>query len=78
MGPFLSAENKAQSSVGRAWFPKPKKFKTQCSDGKIMARVFWDAKIIPHSAYSPDLALSDYLLFLNLSKRHPWILFPVL
>ena len=38
-------ENKAQS---RQWVgpgsPKPKKFKTQPSAGKVMATVFWDAK----------------------------------
>ena len=38
-------ENKAQS---RQWIgsgsPRPKKFKTQPSAGKVMATVFWDAK----------------------------------
>ena len=37
-------ENKARSSVGRAWVSKPKKFKTQLSAGKVMATVFWDSK----------------------------------
>ena len=33
-----------ESSVGRAGSPRPKKFKTQPSAGKVMATVFWDAK----------------------------------
>ena len=40
-------EHKAQS---RQWVgpgsPRPKKFKTQPSAGKVMATVFWDAKVI--------------------------------
>ena len=56
--------------------PRPKKFKTQPSAGKVMATVFWDAKCvimlmrraIPHPAYSPDLAPSDFFLFPNLKK----------
>ena len=112
--------------------PRPKKFKTQPSAGKVMATVFWDAKsvimldprgtitgvyyanlldqlrtaicekrrgilskgvllqqdnvrvhtckvamdaveqnryeLIPHPAYSPDLAPSDFFLFPNLKK----------
>ena len=38
-------ENKAQShrSVGPG-SPRPKKFKTQPSAGKVMATVFWDAQ----------------------------------
>ena len=42
---YYEPENKAQS---RQWvgpgFPRPKKFKTQPSAGKVMATVFWDAK----------------------------------
>ena len=41
---YYEPENKAQSSVGRAGSPRPKKFKTQPSAGKVMATVFWDAK----------------------------------
>ena len=39
---YYEPENKAQSrqSVG----PRPKKFKTQPSAGKVMATVFWDAQ----------------------------------
>ena len=131
---YYEPENKAQS---RQWVgpgsPRPKKFKTQPSAGKVMAIVFWDAKgviildflpkrstitgvyyanlldqlrtairekrrgklskgvllqqdharvhtckvamdaverngheLIPHPAYSPDLAPSDFFLFPNL------------
>ena len=133
---YYEPENKAQS---RQWVgpgsPRPKKFKTQPSTGKVMATVFWDAKgvimldflpkrstitgvyyanlldqlrtavhekrrgklskgvllqqdnarvhtckvamdaverngyeLIPHPAYSPDLAPSDFFLFPNLKK----------
>ena len=121
---YYEPENKAQSrqSVGPG-SPRPKKFKTQPSAGKVMATVFWDAqniiildfvakkstltvayyanllnqlrtvillqldnarvqtckiamdaieqngyKLIPHPAYSPDSAPSDYFLFPDLKK----------
>ena len=136
--------------LSRQWVgpgsPRPKKFKTQPSAGKLMATVFWDAKcviildflpkrstitgvyyanlldqlrilirekrrgklsksvllqqdnarvhickvamdaaerngfeLIPHPAYSSDLAPSDFFLFPNLKKdiRYPWTAFPV-
>ena len=37
---YYEPENKAQSSVGRPGSPRPKKFKTQPSAGKVMATVF--------------------------------------
>ena len=44
---YYELENKAQS---RQWVgpgsPRPKKFKTQPSAGKMMAKVFWDAKCV--------------------------------
>ena len=133
---YYEPENKAHSPqwVGPG-SPRPKKFKTQPSAGKVMATVFWDAKgvimldflpkrstitgvyyanlldqrrtairekrrgklskgvllqqdnarvhtckvtmdaverngyeLIPHPAYSPDLAPSDFFLFPNLKK----------
>ena len=133
---YYEPENKAQSrqSVGPG-SPRPKKFETQPSAGKVMATVFWDAQgiimlyflakkstitiayyanllnqlrtvirekrrskhskgillqqdnarvhtwkiamdaverngyeLIPHPAYSPDLAPSDYFLFPNLKR----------
>ena len=44
---FYEPQNKAQSCqwVGPG-SPKPKKFKTQPSAGKVMATVFWDAKCV--------------------------------
>ena len=135
-GSIYEPENKVQSrqNVGPG-FPRPKKFKTQSSAGKVMSTVFWDAQgvimldlvakkstitgahyanlldslrivirekrrgklskgillqqdnarvhtckiamdaveqngyeLIPHPAYSPDLAPSDYFLFPNLKK----------
>ena len=142
---YYKAENKAQS---RQWVgpgsPRPKKFKTQPSAGKVMATVFWDAtgvimldvlpkrstitgvyyanlldqlrtairekrrdklskdvllqqdnarvhtckvamdaverngyELIPHPAYSPDLAPSDFFLFPNLKKDIRGLHFPV-
>ena len=42
---YYEPENKAQS---RQWVgpgsPRPKKFKTQLSAGKVMATVFWDSE----------------------------------
>ena len=44
---YYEPQNKAQS---RQWVgpgsPRPKKFKTQPSAGKVMATVFWDAKVV--------------------------------
>ena len=42
---YYEPENKAQSrqSVGLG-SPRPKKFKTQLSVGKVMATLFWDAQ----------------------------------
>ena len=44
---YYEPENKAQSLqwVGPG-SPRPKKFKTQPSAGKVMATVFWDAKAL--------------------------------
>ena len=44
---YYEPENKAQSrqSVGPG-SPRPKKFKTQPSAGKVMAVVFWDAQCV--------------------------------
>ena len=44
---YYEPENNARS---RQWvgpgFPRPKKFKTQPSAGKVMAAVFWDEKAL--------------------------------
>ena len=34
-------------------------------------------ELIPHPAYSPDLAPSDFILFSNLKKGYPWMSLPV-
>ena len=34
-------------------------------------------ELIPHPAYSPDLAPSDFFPFPNLKKGYPWTSFPV-
>ena len=51
---YYEPENKAQS---RQWVgpgsPRPKKFKTQPSAGKVMATVFWDAKGVIMLAFYP-------------------------
>ena len=132
---YYEPDNKAHRQWVGPGSPRPKKFKTQPSAGKVMATVFWDAKgvimldvlpkrstitgvyyanlldqlrtairekrrgklskgvllqqdnarvhtckvamdaverngyeLIPHPAYSPDLALSDFFLFSNLKK----------
>ena len=75
---FYEPQNKAQS---RQWVgpgsPRPKKFKTQINVGKVIVTVCWDTidaverngyELIPHHAYSPDLAPSDFLPFPNLKK----------
>ena len=42
---YYEPENKAQSCQSvRLGSPRPKKFKTQPSAGKVMATVFWDAQ----------------------------------
>ena len=41
---YYEPENKAQSPECRPGSPRPKKFKTQPSAGKVMATVFWDAQ----------------------------------
>ena len=42
--PYYEPENKAPSQWVGPGSPRPKKFKTQPSAGKVMATVFWDAK----------------------------------
>ena len=46
-----------ENKKSRQWigpgYPKPKKFKTQPSAGKVMATVFWDAKGVFMLGFSP-------------------------
>ena len=52
---YYGPENKAQSRqwVGLGSGPKPKKFKTQPSAGKVMATVYWDAKDVIRLDFLP-------------------------
>ena len=64
-------ENKAQS---RQWVrpgsPRPKKFKTQPSAGKVMATVFWDAKGVIILNFLPKR--STIAGVRPAENRHPW------
>ena len=63
---YYEPENKAQSSVGRAGSPKPKKFKTQPSAGKVMATVFWDAKGVIMLDFLPERSTITGVYYANL------------
>ena len=58
---YYEPENKAQS---RQWVgpgsPRPKKFKTQPSAGKVMATVFWDAKGVIMLDFYPSTITEVY------------------
>ena len=68
---YYEPENKAQASRGRAWVPRPKKFKTQSSAGKVMATVFRDAKgvVITQEKYNNWSVLCK--LVRPAENRHP-------
>ena len=60
--PYYEPENKAQihQSVGSG-SPRPKKFKTQPSAGKVMATVFWDAQgVIIKEKYNNRCVLGKF------------------
>ena len=64
---YYEPENKAQS---RQWVgsgsPKPKKFKTQPSAGKVMATVFWDAKGVIMLDFLPKRGTITGVYYANL------------
>ena len=64
---YYKAENEAQS---RQWvgpeFPRPKKFKTQPSVGKVMATVFWDAKGVIMLDFLPKRSTINGMYYANL------------
>ena len=64
---YYEPENKAQS---RHWVgpgsPRPKKFKTQPSAGKVMARVFWDAKGVIMLDFLPKRSTITRVFYANL------------
>ena len=64
---YYEPENKARSRqrVGSG-SPRPKKFKTQPSAGKVMATVFWDAKGVIMLAYLPKRNTITGVYYTNL------------
>ena len=64
---YYEPENKAQS---RQWVrpgsPRPKKFKTQPSAGKVMATVFWDAKGVIMLDFLPKRSTITGVYYANL------------
>ena len=50
----------------RAWVPRPKKFKTQLSAGKVMATVFWDAKGVIMLDFLPKRSTITGVYYANL------------
>ena len=52
--------------MGRPGSPRPKKFKTQSSAGKVMATVFWDEKGVIVLDYLPKRATIIGVYFANL------------
>ena len=64
---YYEPENKAQS---RQWVgpgsPRPKKFKTQPSAGKVMATVFWDAKSVIMLDFLPKRSTITGVYYANL------------
>ena len=63
---YYDPKNKAQS---RQWVgpgsPRPKKFKTQLSSGKVMATVFWDAKGVIMSVVLPKRSTITGMYYAN-------------
>ena len=74
---YYEPENKAQS---RQWVglgsPRPKKFKTQPSAGKVMATVFWDAKGVIMLDFFTQEKYNNWSVLCKLVRptenRHPW------
>ena len=64
---YYEPENKAQRHqwVGRG-SPRPKKFKTQPSAGKVMATVFWDAKGVIMLDFLPKRSTITGVYYANL------------
>ena len=64
---YYEPENKAQ---GRQWVgpgsPRPKKFKTQLSAGKVMDTVFWDTKCVLMLDFLPKRSTVTEVYYANL------------
>ena len=54
--------------MGRALAPKPKKFKTQPSAGKVMATVFWDAKGVIRLDFLPKEKYNNWSVLCKLAR----------
>ena len=67
---YYEPENKAQS---RQWIrpgsPRPKKFKTQPSAGKVLATVFWDAKGVIMLDFLPKRSTITGVYYANFLDR---------
>ena len=67
---YYEPENNAQN---RQWVgpgsPMPKKFKTQPSAGKVMARVYWDAKGVIMLDFLPKRSTITGVYSANLLDR---------
>ena len=50
----------------RVWVPRPKKFKTHPSAGKVMALVFWDAKGVIMLDFLPKRSTITVVCYANL------------
>ena len=63
---YYEAENKARRQWVRPGSPRPKKFKTQPSAGKVMATVFWDPKDVIMLDYLPKRSTITVVFYANL------------
>ena len=67
---YYEPENKAQN---RQWVgpgsPRPKKFKTQPSAGKVMATVYWDARGVIMLDFLPKRSTITGMYYANLLDR---------
>ena len=63
---YYEPENKAQSRQVGSGSPRPKKFKTQPSAGKVMATVFWDAKGVIMLDFLPKISTITEEYYANL------------
>ena len=64
---YYEPENKAQSRQWvDPWSPRPKKFKTQPSAGKVMATVFWAVKGVIMLDFLPKRRTITRLYYANM------------
>ena len=63
---YYEPENKESCQWVGPWSPRPKKFKTQPSAGKVMATVFWDAKGVIMLDFLPKRSTRTGVYYANL------------